>query len=234
MNVEEYFLNFDPKRTPDLSCEWEKVREQMLIHTRGKVPEKLLNTRRPNEDDAVFNYRVSIYEPITKGPMNKAIDRLFRMFQGANYSIKVSEGLDNYLSAVKFEGDFFINYIQKKVLRTMIEDPNAVLVWVPYGPGIEDPSQKVEVYPELISSDRIHFIDGDRDFLTWLSEEKSEVIEGTRSKASGKVFYTMTEDAFFVTYQVGKKTDSKFETRLIYQHNIGQAPFVVLGGNLTS
>jgi len=236
MNVEEYFLNFSPEFKTENRVKWNEVREDMFVHTRGKVPEKLLETRRPNEDKEVFDYSVSIYEPITKGAMNKAIDRLFRMFQGANYSIKVSEGLDNYLSEAKFNGDYFINFIQKKILRTMIEDPNGVLAWIPSGEGLENPSVKVEVLPVVVSSSSITFLNKDRSFITWKAEnESSEVVIGqNKTTKQGEVFYSLSKEGFYKTIQVGKKIEKRFETFLIYEHNIGIAPFVILGGNLTS
>ncbi|MFM9143697.1 MAG: hypothetical protein ACKOPP_06845, partial [Bacteroidota bacterium] len=146
--------------------QWKKVRETMFVHTRGKNPGKILTDRRPNEDPDVQKYRLSIYEPITKGSINRAIDKLYRIFISANYSIDVSPELFDYLNQTKFSGQYFYNYIQKYVVRRMIEDPNAYLVWIPYGEGLTNPAVKVEVEPLVISSNLIKYVD--EDVITWL------------------------------------------------------------------
>jgi hypothetical protein len=222
----------DGKFRPKNFENWNKVRETMFVHTRGKHPNHILTARRPNEDPDVQKYRLSIYEPITKGSMNRAIDKLFRIFQNANFSIKVSDELDSYLTGQKFDNQFFYSYIQKFVVRRMIEDPNGWLVWIPTGEGLTNPAMKVDVTPILIMSDQIRILEPNN--LTWIDlDEKSEiVVNGIRVK-SGDVFYTLTDTGFYRHDQFGNAIDKKFNTTLIYQHDIGQIPGCILGGDLT-
>lgn len=211
---------------------WNQVREDMFVHTRGALPEKLLCTRRPNEDENVFQYRLSAYEPITKGSMNRAIDKLFRIFQGANFSIQVSESLDAYLSEKTFRNQYFYDFIQKYVVRRMIEDPNAVLAWIPSGPGLVDPSVKVDVEPVVISSENIKFID--HGVLVWFDpKQKSEIRRNGKRVKEGEVYFTLTADSFYKHVQTGSADKKQFEVVEVYRHEIGVAPFIVLGGNLT-
>ena len=65
--IETFHKNLTDLPEPENSDNWNDVRESMFVHTRGALPDKLLNTRRPNEDEKVFQYRLDIYEPITKG-----------------------------------------------------------------------------------------------------------------------------------------------------------------------
>jgi hypothetical protein len=211
---------------------WNRVRETMFIHTRGKNPGEILTRRRPNEDDDVKRYRLAIYEPITKGSMNRAIDKLFRIFQGANFSISVSDELNTYLSEQKFDGQYFYSYIQKYVVRRMIEDPNGYLVWVPVGDGLVNPAAKVDVQPVLIMSDEIKVLD--ENVITWESEdEKSMVRVNGKMVESGEIYYSLTDTGYFKHVQFGQKHEHKFETFLIYEHNIGSVPAVILGGDYT-
>jgi len=222
----------DDKFRPRKSEHWNKVRETMFVHTRGKNPEHILTARRPNEDPDVQKYRLSIYEPITKGSMNRAIDKLFRIFQNANFSIQVSDELNTYMSERKFDGQFFYSYIQKFVVRRMIEDPNGFLVWIPVGPGLNDPSVKVDVEPLLIMSDQIKFLS--HDMITWIAEdERSTIRENGKLVENGRVFYTLTNMGFFRHSQFGNSIDKKFDTVIIYEHNMGVCPAIVLGGDLT-
>lgn len=220
--------SFRPKR----SDFWNKVRETMFVHTRGKNPENILTQRRPNEDPDVQKYRLSIYEPITKGSMNRAIDKLFRIFQNANFSIQVSDELNTYLSEHKFDNQFFYSYIQKFVVRRMIEDPNGFLVWIPVGPGLTDPTVKVDVEPLLIMSNHIKFVNG--EMITWVSEdERSMIRENGKMVENGRVYYTLTTTGFFRHAQFGNSIDKKFDTVIVYEHNMGICPAIVLGGDLT-
>ena len=156
--IETFHKNLTDLPEPENSDNWNDVRESMFVHTRGALPDKLLNTRRPNEDEKVFQYRLDIYEPITKGSMNKAIDKLFRLFSSANYSVKVSGNLEEYLSTKRFKNEHFIGFIQKYVLRRMIEDPNALLVTIPVGEGLVNPSVKVDVDCLIVGSDKIKYL----------------------------------------------------------------------------
>ena len=210
---------------------WEKVRETMFVHTRGKKPETILTARRPNEDPDVQKYRLMIYEPITKGSMNRAIDKLFRIFQNANFSISVSDELDSYLNERKFDGQFFYSYIQKFVVRRMIEDPNGWLIWIPTGEGLTNPSVKVDVSPLLVMSENLKIVD--EDVLCWLSEETVEIYSNGKRQNTGLVYYAMTKNEFLRFYQVGSGQNTRFETELIYSHQIGSIPAIILGGDLT-
>jgi hypothetical protein len=211
---------------------WNMVRNTMFIHTRGKNPGEILTARRPNEDPDVQRYRLAIYEPITKGSMNRAIDKLFRIFQNANFSISVSDELNTYLTERKFDGQYFYSYIQKFVVRRMIEDPNGWLMWVPVGEGLTNPAIKVDVEPVLIMSNQIKVLE--RGLLTWHSpDEFSAVMVNGIKHMSGLVYYSMTDTQLLKHTQVGQAIDKKFETVVIYQHDIGAIPGVILGGDLT-
>jgi len=219
-------------KKPENYENWGKVREKMFVHTRGKNPGHILTGRRPNEDPDVQKYRLSVYEPITKGSMNRAIDKLYRIFISANFSIQVSEELNAYLGTKKFNNQYFYSYIQKYVVRRMIEDPNGYLVWIPEGEGVINPSVKVDLDPELVMSSDIRYVD--EDTLMWYDkDDKSEVIENGKKVMKGEVYYTITSESFYRHAQYGIKSEKKFEVTEIYRHNIGSLPAIILGGDLT-
>jgi hypothetical protein len=222
----------EKKYLPDYYREWETVRETMFVHTRGKKPGRILTERRPNEDPEIKRYREMIYEPITKGSIQKAIDKLYRIFQNANFSIQVSDELNAYLSTVKFNENFFYSYIQKFVVPRMIEDPNGWIVWIPTGEGLTNPSVKVDVEPLIIGTEQIKYLD--RYSITWLdNKEKSRIKKSNKYVDEGLVYYTLTTDAFYKHVQYGDDRKMQFEIIQIYVHNIGKVPGCVLGGDLT-
>jgi len=222
----------DKKYRPDYYEDWSEVRETMFVHTRGKKPGRILTERRPNEDPEIKKYREMIYEPITKGSIQKAIDKLYRIFQNANFSIQVSDELNAYLSTVKFNENFFYSYIQKFVVPRMIEDPNGWILWIPTGEGLTNPSVKVDVEPLIIGTDQIKYID--RYSITWIDyKEKSRIKKSNKMVDEGLVYYTMTTDTFYKHVQYGDDRKLQFEIIPIYVHNIGKVPGCVLGGDLT-
>lgn len=219
-------------KKPENYENWNKVREKMFVHTRGKNPGHILTGRRPNEDPDVQKYRLAVYEPITKGSMNRAIDKLYRIFISANFSIQVSEELNAYLSTKKFKNQYFYSFIQKYVVRRMIEDPNGYLVWIPEGEGMINPSVKVDLDPELVMSSDIRYVDNDT--LMWYDkDDKSEVMENGKKVMKGEVYYTLTSESFYRHTQYGVKSEKKFEVTEVYRHNIGSLPAIILGGDLT-
>jgi hypothetical protein len=222
----------DKKYRPDYYNEWYDVRETMFVHTRGKKPGKILTERRPNEDPEIKKYREMIYEPITKGSIQKAIDKLYRIFQNANFSIQVSDELNAYLSTVKFNENFFYSYIQKFVVPRMIEDPNGWIVWIPVGEGLINPSIKVDVEPLIISTEQIKYLD--KNHITWLDDkEKSRIKKSNKYVNEGLVYYTLTDIGFYKHIQYGDDRKLQFEIIPVYMHNIGKVPGCVLGGDLT-
>lgn len=222
----------DKKYRPDYYESWEDVRETMFVHTRGKKPGRILTERRPNEDPEIKKYREMIYEPITKGSIQRAIDKLHRIFQSANFSIQVSDELDAYLNQKRFSQNFFYSYIQKFVVPRMIEDPNGWLVWLPSGEGLTNPSIKVEVQPLIIGSDQIKYLD---DYcITWLdTKEKSQIRKAQKLVNDGLVYYTLTLDGYYRHSQYGDDRKLQFEITPIYMHNMGMIPGCVLGGDQT-
>ncbi len=204
------------KQKPSEIDRWVEIFEEMVIHTRGHTPEKLLETRRPNEDENVFKYRKSIYQPITKGPINRSIHKLFRIFQNANFSYKITDSLQADINEPDFNGMTFNEYMHGVVVKRMIEDPNGYLAWIPEGEGLRDETEKVIVVPELIESGKIQHRDD--EVLTWfIHADSNGIVER---------FWSLTKDAYYVHVKNG----DEYELFLIYEHEIGIIPAVILGG----
>ena len=222
------FLNMDE---PEHKQEWIDAMQNMFVHTRGSLPEKILSERRPNEDQTLYKYRLSIYEPITTGSINRAIDTLYRIFQSANFSIQINPDLDDYLSVKKFTGQYFYSYIQKYVVRRMIEDANGLLVWMPSGEGLTNPSEKVQVKPVLVYSDNI--VQMDDDHITFYQPNETVLINHGGLDVKGKVYYTLTKTHIYRHTEKEKASKNAYELEEIYQHNFDMIPAITLGGNIT-
>lgn len=221
IDIEVYNREFILLDLPNKS-HYERIYNEMIVHTQGDKPEMLLCKRRPNEAQEVYEYRLDIYEPITKSSINKSIDKLFRLFLGTNFSIKISDELKDYVHSNAFDGFDLMSFIQSKVLKRNIEDPNGYLVWLPTGEGLMDPTQKVDVKPKLILSSCIHFAN-DEVFTFKISNDDER-----------DVFITLTKTGIYKHTQINKaKTADKkrFSVELKYAHNMGIIPAILLGGN---
>lgn len=72
--IEKFFNEFFQIGEPVAKPLWVSQYEEMSIHTQGKKPVKLINERRPYEDEKIKEYRIKSYEPITKDPVTRAIN----------------------------------------------------------------------------------------------------------------------------------------------------------------
>ncbi len=59
--IESFHKTIGKLSEPENLKDWNRVREEMFVHTRGALPKKLLETRRPNEDENVYKYRLEVY-----------------------------------------------------------------------------------------------------------------------------------------------------------------------------
>jgi len=225
-NYNRDFFKLPPDKTLPNWERWVEIFKEMKVHTRGDIPGVLLSTQRPNEDNAVFTYRKSIYQPITKSSINRSINRLFRIFLNSNFSFKVSDEIERYLKEKIFEKRAFFEFFHGIVVKRMIEDPNGFLVWLPAGKGLEEQTEKVTVLPEIIDSEKIWFVgeyesEGEiSEVLTW-REDMSEHPEE---------FWSLTNEGYYRHVMHG----DYYLLEEIYKHDLGVIPALILGGVIES
>lgn len=230
--IEEYIIHLFELPPCEEQADWIKVFLDMAVHTRKRCPKELLLATRPNEEPHILRYRLDNYEPITYGSMNKALDDLFRMFNDINYSIKVDDKVRKYINKNLFYGFTLNLFLQKIVLKRMIEDPNGFLVWMPSGLGLVDSSQKVEPKPYLLYSD--NFIYRDDNIWIFLSNEKSPYKDNSDKMQFGKVYWLFTKEQIVKVFQTGSNEQEDWESVIFYQHKLNDFPVIVLGGDMNA
>lgn len=217
-DVEAYNKDFHKYPGMPLKDEWIEISDEMKVHTRGNVPEKLLNERRPNEDQEILDYRTTIYQPITKGPINRSVNKLFRIFMNSNFSLKVSDDLQKYLDSKIFNNRNFLEFFYGNVIKRMIEDPNGWLAWIPEGEGLENVTEKVDVLPELIDSSKIWFFND--EIFTWY--------EHREERALPERFWSLTKEGYYLH----EKEGDFYILYVLYKHKLKEVPALILGGIL--
>lgn len=231
MEINKFITDFFKLQPPSYKKDWEMVYNQMAVHTNKKLPEHLISKQRPNETDEILAYRLCNYRPITFGSMNRALDELYRIVSGIGYKINAPENVVQLLTQKKFNNVPFTLFLQQCVLRKMIEDPNALLVWLPSGAGLTNDKERIEPVPYVVNSCDIYY--SDSEVLAFLSNESSPVKKGKGTVYEGKVYYILTRDKFYKLVQIDLKSADKYRLDEIYTHSIGELPYCILGGDMS-
>lgn len=211
---------------PAVKKQWEEVYNEMIVHTRGAPPGKLLLKQRPNEPKDLFDYRMSIYEPITTDPINRGIDSLYRTIWQSNYVISYSSNLTDYLSVKKFqpsgssdtgEGMGFKELMFKYIMRVMIDDPNGALVWMPVNPDGGKPSDTrenvtIDVRPEIVGSYQI--MHSSADTFCWQAKGSWEM-DVKSGKKNLPYFYVLTPEQITIIIPTREATSNDNSNRVI-------------------
>ena len=234
-DIIEYIKGFSKLNNKNIVKKWEAVFNQMAVHTRMRKPVELLLATRPNEETHIFNYRIANYRAITYGSMNRALDSVSRILNRIQYNVIVEENVKAYLQRKQFYNqgtayDFY-SFFEKIILKRDIEDPNGMLAWVPTGEGLTDNSKTIEPKPMLFTGSQIYDIQP--DVVSFLSDEINYVTtrQGT---FEGKVYYVFTKEWFYKLSEISADKVVKMRLDPIYQHNIGEIPVIILGGDMNA
>lgn len=245
-DIEKYLREFFKIDNSCLVANWNKIFEQMAVHTRKKIPTELLLKQRPNEEEHILNFRLDNYRAITYGSMNRALDSVSRILNKIQFDIICDDITKAYLKQKNFTAQStqydFTTFFEKIILKRGIEDPNGFLVWLPTGEGVKDSGQKVQPRPFLFYSSQLY--DASEDVITFLSDEKSPIKRGEVTTMDGDVYYIITKQWFYKLVQktaevppsaeVKKGRKARFELEPIYEHKIGEIPALVLGGDMNA
>ena len=217
---------------------WKDVRSSMIVHTRGVLPKKLLETKRPNEPAEIRDYRLSVIRKITKSGINSAIDSVFRIFLGSNYSITPSEDIKEYIAEKRFtfieskSGQMdFESVFFRHVLRKIFDDPNGFLVWMPVHsvdrnlpPAKNEANEPIEVEPLIVPSVRVK--DVQDDVFSFEAKEKAKIkipLANNRFQEKEKPYYfIITKEAIWRLYPYWDDKEIKYKNELWYNLSMKQ------------
>lgn len=108
--------------------------EEMAVHVKGEKPVKLLNRKRPREDEDVAEYRIASYEAITKAGSDKSLHILSKIFTPGLWSIiwKDEAKNEDVQELKKYTFEYYPKYnslqrFNKEILLPqVVADPNAI------------------------------------------------------------------------------------------------------------
>jgi hypothetical protein len=218
-----------------------ELEEEMETHMEAKhFPEKLFKSKAPNENPEEFNYRKSIYQPVTKPFMNRAFRTINRIWNDSNYTIGnwKEEDHKEYFEVQYPKHKSIVAFFRSVVTKFKLRDPNGVIAVKPRkiptlkdkdGNLVADQSKLIEPTAVLYESEQVILFEEDQFALIEL-REKSLVKHSQSMEKSGRIFEFYDENNIWRIEQVGKKTDYQFEYTIYYEHNLGKLPVTKLKG----
>ena len=180
---------------------------EMSVHIKGSQPGALLNDYRPNEPAEIHDYRLRIWQPITKSSSKRAISVIQRINNSRYYSIdfppqpdSITDTLETYLTKEYPRFDSLILWLFDVALKDMLNDPNGVVAVLPIDLDVPD-NEYYQPYTFCYRSDQV--IDKGENYYTILLDEKSPVKVGQVEKMEGNIYYVFTETQLIEFKQVG-------------------------------
>lgn len=229
INLEFVSQKFFSIPKPSAQKHWAVEYNSITRHTQKKSPGELLTKRRPSESREVYEYRIANFEHLTHGVFNRAIERLQEIITESSASVNAPQKLNDYISEIKIDNLTFWQWLNSKVVRRMIDDPNGFIVWWPKGQGLFDATLSVDIEPILLLSKNIkHF---NKDFISWKAKETNPIRLGNNELYQGEIYYLVDDTNYYKYVQVSAGGVSRYELQIHYPHKLGRLPIIPLGGD---
>lgn len=208
--------------------------ENMGVHMTGDNPKKLLDIKRPNEDNEAKKYRLDSYKPKTKSSANKATSIINRIYNERLFSITFPENpsslvkdediLQTYLTEEMPLYVSLINFLKTVFTKMHLKDANGLIGVMPIDFELEDTdiAQPVPIF--YTSEELVDFEDG--EFYTVLREKKKKGTVGSGIIKQKVIIYTITR----ILILFREKSDDAWTIRVDHEHNFGFPPAFRVGG----
>lgn len=209
--------------------------KEMSVHAWGEKPVDILDRARPREEEAVKQYRIDSWEPITLSKFDKAIYILQKIFNPKLYSIsfppqpggvklKEEESLEYYTRKMFPQFDDVFNYASEVLLKQMIADPNGVISIVPTNYNLLQTDFQTPVVVLWNSSQVLDKKDG----VYFVLKDANTYQSGNRE---GVILHIFTKNSIITYNQIFERDgNGKFVEAARYDHNFNMLPAWHLGG----
>lgn len=209
---------------------------EMAVHIEGLKPAELLEEYRPNEPIDIHNYRLKIWEPITKSWAKKIINVAKKIKMSGNWktdhpkeidtSIPEGETLEDYADNNYPQFGSIENWVFNVTLKQDFIDANALCVFMPLDVEIEE-TDFFQPFGKIYRSDQVYDYD-DGNYYTILLDEKSLI----KDKYDGNIYLVVTKNEIIKITQVGRDgSKNVYEQETVYTHNFDDTPAFFLGGD---
>jgi hypothetical protein len=237
--IQEYFKNLirdDSKYTHVNYKNTVAHAEEMAVHAWGEKPTDILGKARPREEDAVKQYRLDSWEPITQSKFDKAIYILQKIFNPRLFSVvfppqpggiklKEEETLEYYTRFLYPQFDDVFNFFSEVLLKQMIADPNGVIAIVPTK---YDLPQNEFQNPVAVLFGSSQVLDKKDGVYFVLKDQNTVKFNYGRE---GVILHVFTLNSIITYHELEKENrERSFVEVAKYDHNFGMMPVWHLGG----
>lgn len=210
--------------------------DDFLPHSDGVKPMRIINKQRPNEPEIVKEFRLEIWEPITKPTFSRVVSSLGKIRRSSDWSIiypdeefnLIREGneLESYC-----EKDFpyftsVTNWIFGVFLKSYLIDSNGVVLVMPLSTDIDE-TEYLQPFTNIYSS---------CDVIDFKSEEYAvlNVSEGCIYKDEKGNAHKGKSILFVTSMRIERRDqiDERGNSSIVYEydHNLGFMPAFKNGG----
>lgn len=212
----------------------ERIRNRILVHSEGIRPPVEIMTQRHSETQDIYDWRLRNYIPITTASWSRALSVLQRIFINSKYNYETHDYVREYIHENKFDGYKLDEYIQVKVLKVMMEDPNAWIVWLP--DMTESTATEMKVRPLIVTSD-LKRVETKNEITFYDEIEKVEYFDKRNNlNYDGDVYWRIDRANIYKVYRTNdnSKGEEQYDEEIYFNHNFGFIPYAVLGGRWNS
>lgn len=205
--------------------------KQMGVHLKGDRPTDLLEAYRPNEPQEIRDYRLNVYEPITKSQGKRVVNVLSKIQQSSNYTIKFPEQnnvpTEENLESYTTENYPFFGSVESWgfsiALQQDLVDANSLVVVMP----LQIPDDSVtylKPYTFVYRSDQV--LDYGLNYYTILLDEKNVV-----NSVPLNEWLFVTDSQIIKVIQIDEKNLGKVEVEVLYEFDFGEVPAYFMKGH---
>jgi len=221
--IEPYLRLNNPKRREGYK-EYNDAYEQHEWHFDGTYPEKLIERKRPSEDEEIKQYRRVSFQPMTKPTATKVLTSLQKIRKSPDWNITKGKEVSLIATGEDIYKYIYYNYpvfgsVERwafnAFLRNYLMDAGAICVTVPINFAKAD-NEYLQPYAQIINSEYVIDFKKDQYFI-WFGDENYYFRE-SKNDVKGFVAYALTKTHYYRYKQT--TSDGKFSVEILYQHNL--------------
>lgn len=192
--------------------------KDMAVHIYGEKPDEILMRARPREEEAIREYRINNFQPVTKAPTNKAITILNKIFNPTLYSEVYPNNEKASILRGYVKEDFpgynsVLSFMREVAVKKMLADPNGIMCVRPQTTKIPQskrlkPIIKVFGSSAIVSEDHEHFL-----VLVEVREEKFKTFYFEYYDENKWIYFKAWFNKSVVNYEELDRYNHNFGTR---------------------
>lgn len=210
----------------------------LLVHSDGVYPKKLLDVARPNEEDVYKLYRKNVYEPITKTYWGKILNTLAKIRRAEDFAVQIPEDTQSqsiykeYITKNYPSFDSVENWFFTFGIKTKCNDPNGVYAIIPLEKN--NPADDTEMFRPIVcvfNSPQVYMYKDSYCILLDINQSTYQV-DGV--KKQGKIIHAIDIEVYQRWEQTGEDQNGDPIFSLVREiiHNFGYMPAIKVGGKI--